>query len=738
MDNESTLENNSLRLESGSSEFVLIPQATASQQDGDETGTIDLGNVLEILRRRKRLALGILVTTVGLGAALSIYQTVITPRYQGTFSLLMGDPIKSGIERASSDSELKEIALQPRSPRIEVTQDLIDVLKSPLLLQQVSKKVGIREENIASNLTIERRSGDSSTVLDVILDWRNPKEGKQILDILMSSYLDFGLDQRRESIAQSINYLDEQAPALQEKVAELQVQLSKYRSKNSVIDPATAGDALIKRIQSLEDLRNELLRKKVDLKSFDSLVRSGNLSIQQSKGGIGQSDGSSKDTGVANAVVQSSAVDQLQGELSGLEKDMALAEATYKSSNPIVQQLRAQIQKLKPRLQQRQIEAVNSSLMQVNGELAEIQRQQAELQGMFNRNPSLIQQYESLQQRLEVAKANLTAYIKAREDLRLVVAQRTDPWKVIAPPEFSTRPMNANIGRILLFSLVLGASAGVGGALLADKLDKVFHNAKDVRLALGLPLLGSMQYLAKGYGPAEGETVALVGAEDNDNLHQSLRDVYANLRLLRTDRQIRLIAIASSVEEEGRTTLTALFAQVLADLGQRVLLVDADLRKPMLHKYFGVSNNSGFSTLLAEQNSAPQQFIKKVRDLLYILTAGPVPEDPTKLLSSEQCRISLQQIKSLDEYDYVLFDTSPAIELTDTLLLSEHLDGILFVVSLNHVHRDLSSQALMRLKASRASVLGVVSNEVNEPSDGLGDVDFSLNKSILPSLASKA
>jgi capsular exopolysaccharide synthesis family protein len=693
---------------------LLIPQVAAPQSLEDGKEAIDLGRVIALLRRRLPLILGIMGATIGLGLAITIYQRLFSPIYEGGFSLLVGDPVNSVGKSNESESEnnLKGLALQSsRVPDIQISQDLIDVLVSPLLLKPVSTRLGIEEDKLASKLKIERRSGDASSVLDVTLEWHSRNEGEKILDSLKNEYLKFSTNQRRDILAQSISYLNEQAPALQEKLSMVQGQLSDFRIRNKFLDPSTEGDGIIKQLQDLENRQDEILRKEAELKALAAVVRSGNLSSQQIPG-LGQKLSTEpKATGSVEART-GTGLDQLQQDLTQLEKELAIADATFQPTSPLVQSLKARTSRVRTLLQQRQLDAIEATLNQINGEKSEIDRQRKGLQRRFNLNPSLIKQNDAIQQRLEVAKANLTAYIKAREDIRLLVAQRTVPWKVISPPTFDNTLVSPNISRNLLLSILAGISLGAGGAFLREKILNVYATPKDVEEALGLPLLGTLSHMSIGINAKDWNNSSKDINEEVRVQREYLRNLYTRVKLLNRNKRLRVIAITSTLHGEGKSTLTALFAQTLSDLGKRVLVVDANLREPVLHNFYEIDNCSGLSTLLSKASSTPEELIRHLDAKIDFVSAGPIQSDPVNLLSSERCQAVIDELRSLDKYEFILFDLSPSLELSDPLLITECMDGILFVVSLDHVNRDLPTQTLQRIKSTGINIIGVVSNEV--------------------------
>jgi capsular exopolysaccharide synthesis family protein len=205
-------------------------------------------------------------------------------------------------------------------------------------------------------------------------------------------------------------------------------------------------------------------------------------------------------------------------------------------------------------------------------------------------------------------------------------------------------------------------------------------------------------------------------ASERFAIKESLRSLFTTFRLLRADRNIRLVGVTSSTQGEGKSTSVTVFARTLADLGLKVLIVDSDMRLPMQNRYLGVAQGDGLSTLLSDPSLMPADLILNIQENLDVLPAGPKPPDPAKLLNSQRCQEVVDQIRQLPAYDIVLFDAPPCLMLADPILLGEKLDGILFLVGLGKVSRDLAPQAARRIKATGVDVLGLICNQVNFPS----------------------
>jgi capsular exopolysaccharide synthesis family protein len=665
--------------DSALTQVVFIPQEADAGSSGASSGPDDidplrlLTKFLDVLQRRRRLALTAFTVALALGALVSGLQRLLHPVFAGSFHLLVSDPVISNQSGGSDQSALKELALEPQGP--ENIPVLIEVLRSPFLLQPIAAKLKVAGERLIDKLTIAAPPSGAQGVLEITLEWDNPREGQKILEALSKDYLAFSLRQRQEKVAQGLSFLDDQSPALVRKVVDLQEQLSNFRRRNDFIEPIKQGEAIQSQRQALEARMGELKQREAQLLGSMAAVRAGKLS-----GPSAQGSGA-----------------ELAGKVSDLEKDLAEAEASYLPDSPQVRSLRDRLNEVRTLLKRKGLDSIEASLAQIRSEQAELERQDQDLSRRFASNPGLVKQYEAIQQRLDVARQNLTSYISTRENFRLAEAQRTVPWRVISPPRFQETPVKPDLRRNLLFSVALAVVAGGGAALLRDQFGQRYHNSIEVAEELRLPLLGQVPILSEE-------------ADAYPQVPEPLRNLATNLQLLPKGRHRRLILIASSDEGEGRSMVTSRLGRALADLGQRVLLVDADLQHPALHLQFGANNTGGFADLLTGAVRTPEELIHPVSDNLHLMSAGPFPGEASKRLGSEHGQRVLEWIRDMPDYDVVLFDSSPTLAVGDALLLSREVDGIVFVVGLELVERSRPAQAIERFRGVDAHILGVVTN----------------------------
>ncbi|MEB3323884.1 MAG: polysaccharide biosynthesis tyrosine autokinase, partial [Cyanobacteriota bacterium] len=617
----------------GANAIGLAPRPPSQGLEQDE---IQLGELVQALRRRKRLALSVFGATLLAGALLTAWQRAHHPVFQGSFKLLVSDPINAEDrqrEGAELGAGLESLAL-PGGRSTTNTATLIQVLSSPLLLAPIERSLGLPEGVLGPTITTPKALAGmgmgSPGVLEVTLQWGDPVEGKAILEKISKEYLTYSLRQRQEKLTQGLAFLDQQAPELQARVMALQNQLADFRQSTGFVEPMEQAAAIKEQQLALSTQRKELEQQQARLEGLAAAVRRGQLNSTPFEGANASVQGANGGKASGKSL-EGGAVTNLLQDLLEVEKQLAEAQALYTNEAPQVVELRAKRDKLRPLLQRRELDAIQSSLSENRSQLAEIRRQQEQLARRFQGNPAQMKQYEALQQKLDVARDNLTSYIKARESFRLQVAQRTVPWKVMAPPRFGPRPVKPSVSRNLMASALLGALAGVGLALLRDRLDHVFHTPKELKEGLAVPLLGVVPHLPGREGVTVGQALAALDGGERFAIKEALRNLFANFRLLRADKPVRLVAVTSSTQGEGKSTTTALFAETLAQMGQRVLLVDADMRRPRLHRYLGADNMEGFSSVLTDPEMEVEGLVQHLQAGLDLLTAGPLPPDPTQL-----------------------------------------------------------------------------------------------------------
>jgi capsular exopolysaccharide synthesis family protein len=191
-------------------------------------------------------------------------------------------------------------------------------------------------------------------------------------------------------------------------------------------------------------------------------------------------------------------------------------------------------------------------------------------------------------------------------------------------------------------------------------------------------------------------------------ISEQYKTIRTNIQYSSVDKELKTIMVTSSGPAEGKSTTVANLAVVFAQLGKKVLLVDADLRKPTVHRSFGVNNLFGFTTVLTKQATLASSVLDTEEKDLYILTSGPVPPNPAELLSSKSMEQFIEE--ATEQFDYVLFDTPPLLAVADPQILANKVDGSIFVVYSGKTEIDQAKKAKELLENAKSKLIGVVLN----------------------------
>lgn len=292
--------------------------------------------------------------------------------------------------------------------------------------------------------------------------------------------------------------------------------------------------------------------------------------------------------------------------------------------------------------------------------------------------------------------------------------------QVIAPP-CKAGLVRPQLMVVLGLSGVLGITAGFALAFLIDLADKSFRNPEEIRRQLGLPVIGHIPIIdvskKERLKSEEGTSISPMLCSyhrPKSRPAESYRAVRTSLYFSTRGDAHKLIQITSPNPGDGKTTLAANLAVAMADSGKRVLLVEADFRRPRVHKYFALDNSVGVVSYMAGQASAEEIALQTPVKNLFAMCCGPRPDNPSDLLTSPRFKQLLDEVR--ERFDFVLIDTPPVLAVTDSSVVAPRVDGVVLVVRLTRHTRDAAIRCTDMLAALGARILGVVVNGVSSGS----------------------
>lgn len=689
-----------------------LPVVYVNQNNEEEEGGLDFGRIFAAAQRRVLIIAG--VTAVFAATAFN-FTSKINTNYRAKFEIL--------VTPETVENKLTSSPLRTEEPKQEegVDETELRIIQSPQIMAPVAQELekyypGTGIPKLDFNLV------KGTNVLEVSYQDPDPRKVALVLDLVSQAYLKYSLESRQTNVRQGIEFVEQQLPQLQQRVATLEEQLQLFRQQYSLVDPQTQGQQLSAQLSGVVQQR---LDAQTQLARYRSLYTSlqNQLQLQPSE------------AMAASALSEAPRYQKLLDQLQELESKIAVDSAKYQEDSPQIQALRDQQQNLLPLIEQegRRVAAnkVTSNVLQSRtlaspdslrqqqtqqffeaaGQINALEAQnqallQAEniLRQQIKQFPLLIRKNDDLVRQINIATENLNQFVSRREALRIDAAQKQNPWQLLTPP---TQPESAAISakQLLILATTLGLMLGIATALLVDKMNNVVYSSEELKEATNLPLIGEIPTYRK------------------NKLHfwESLRSLYTNIGFLSFDAPVRSLAIISPSSGDGRSTIALHLAQTIAAMGQRVLLVDADLRHPKLHKMLDLPNGKGLSNVIAEemnfreaiQRSAhdvtsPDQEETREADNLFVLTAGLVPPNPTSLLSSQRMQQLAAQFQMA--FDFVIYDTPSLLGYADGKIMAAHADASILVVGLGKTRSSNLEKAAEELKISGASVLGLIAN----------------------------
>ena len=316
-----------------------------------------------------------------------------------------------------------------------------------------------------------------------------------------------------------------------------------------------------------------------------------------------------------------------------------------------------------------------------------------------------------LQSEITQLRTSYTTLLQSYENVRLAEAQSTSNILVVEPARVPTVPVRPKTVQNTLLAAVVGMMLGVGLVFLIEYLDDSIRSPEQITGLLGAPVIGVIARMNGGSHNENGNRSLIAVKQPRSPVVEAFRALRTNIQFTSVDRPVRSLLVTSAVPVEGKSTVSANLAVVMAQAGLRVLLVDCDLRRPSVHKLFDQTNRMGLTDMMLQASAQWDSAAQPTQTPnLSILSSGSLPPNPAELLGSERLRQLLDRLRS--NYDMVILDSPPMLPITDATVLARVVDGVLLVVDtgVTRVGAVLQSKELLERVGGR--LIGVVMNKV--------------------------
>jgi capsular exopolysaccharide synthesis family protein len=716
----------------------LYPQLSSSHES-------PLNEYFHVLRKRKWEILGCVVTIFTLVAIASlrtakVYEASgkiainkpdnsLNLQNSATFNLDYYDPseLETQVKILQSDDLALEVIhglnLDRRpefggqaspSPSIDLEPDpLQDPAKASALLGGFTGNLRVAVSPNSRIIEIHYRSAD-------------PDLAANVVHTLMQTYIDDDRKKRYNSTMDASKWLEGQLVDMQMNVESSQEKLVRYQKEHEILGIDEKQNLTTEKLEELNKALTSAQSERMDKESFYNLVQSGNPDAIATGA-----------TALDSAGAQSAGAQSDSGLLEGLlvkQADLKIQAAELNTqfgpAYPKLAQLNSQLKEIDNQIQAEMKKIVNKVRGQYMTALGRetllreaLDKQKQEANKL---NESAIE-FNMLKRDADTYRALYEGILEKLKEAGVSAGLRSNNFQIVDDARPPSYPIEPNIPRNLGFAFVLGLASGVGLAFLREGMDNSIRTTEQAHVISGLPSLGMIPLGSKSAreGPdpkrlviaSSKEAVELVTqVRPQSQMAESYRALRTSLLLSNTGAPPKVIMVTSALPQEGKTTTSincaVVLAQMMVQKGGRVLLIDADLRRPSIHKTLGMGPRSGLSNVLTgtvklEKAIAPTSILPN----LFVLPAGTPPPDPAELLASTEMRDLLTELR--EQYDHIVVDTPPSLSVTDAVVLSPRADAVVLVIRAEHTTKQSLRRARELLGQVNAKVIGVLLNAVD-------------------------
>jgi succinoglycan biosynthesis transport protein ExoP len=665
----------------------------------------DARDYLRILTKRKWFVIMVALAAMVIGGLYTVSypktfkaSAIVIVRRQGQPIIWVGDPNVRPQQR-------EDLALETQA-RIAASIDCAEQAAKDLANRTAGDDIHVSAQEIAASINTTPNDPD---LLRIEAVHREQRYAIEFANAVARAFVEKSKLLRQSESSAAKEFLDEALRRAREGLDQAQAEAAAYQEQVGIVVPDAEPRGAVEQLRSYED---QLRTAEGELASAQSDARV--IEAQLAR------------TPAFRTVKHEAPNPEREAKLEQLQQaqmELVRLRARYTDNWPGVQQLQDQIEELQAQVA-RLPETITKTSVEpeaeqagLRHELVTARRKIAEGQARVSNLRAAVGQLRAAKQNLPPKLAHLNRLLDrvelAKISFRNVQAQlenaRLNEAKEQADAELidhaaSATEVSPKLGRMLIFSLTLGLAAGIALALFLEALDDTLHSPEDIAAYTEATFLGMVPLLEDA---TQGLITVIAPKSPPAEAYRTLR---SNINFAQVDHPAHTFLVTSAGAGEGKTMTTANLATVFAQAGQEVLLIDADLRRPSLHRIFGVPSERGLTNVLVGEMDLAEVTIETDVPGLSIIPTGPLPPNPAELLESEQMTRIIARAQELA--DVVFFDSPPAIVLTDAVILSSKIERTILVAEAGQVTRDAFNEMCRLVSNARGTILGVVLNKL--------------------------
>jgi polysaccharide biosynthesis transport protein len=534
----------------------------------------------------------------------------------------------------------------------------------------------------------------STRLVAIVYTSSDPAFAALAANTLAEEYAQQNVDLRLETIRKNLTWLGDEVKKQELKVRAAESAMTRYREDQNALSLEDRQNIVVSRLNTLNDTVTRARTSRAQKEAVFNQIRS--------------VDPASDAADTFPAISANVGVVEAKTRLNDLVAQKAQLSSKYLADHPTMVKIESQIESARAAVQAQRGRVIEAARNDYEAAMAEERSYSAQLEAQKGAAMDLDRKsggYLVLQREAESNRQVYQSLLQQEKELRVISNSRTNNVQVMDRAETPGAPFSPNARKDWFTAILAGLLVAVGLAFGLEYLDDTVKTPEDVTRRLRLSLLGLVPAI-------RGEHVALLSDNVPHDFGEAFRSLRTSLVFTSGSEGPRIVAVTSSQPLEGKTTTACNLATALALGGSRVLLIDADMRRPGLHKAIGVENEVGLSHVLVGQARVREAVQRTREPNLFVISAGRLPPNPSELLSSDRMQQFIANLQA-GPFEWVIIDTPPVLAVTDAVLVARVVSGVVFVIGSEMTRTVHAERAIEVLTSGRPKSIGAVLNRVD-------------------------
>ncbi len=568
--------------------------------------------------------------------------------------------------------------------------------------KQISSDIPLTKAQILGNLIKQNISVipvENSRILQIGYLSDNPAVAMKVADAVAQAFIEKLVDMQMEVSGYSISWMSQKAEVQRKKLEESEQELQVYKKQQDIVTIEDKVTVLPERLADLSRNMTVSETKKKELLAVYNQVK--NVRKEQLES--------------IPAVVKNVSLESINQKIIMADQKISELSKKYGPKHPKMITAKNELESLKGKKYselEKVVETIKNEYQLAEGNERDLKGLVDQTRFEAERFGEKSIQLGMLQRKVDTNRFLYDALVKKMKERDITERNQSVNVWIIEKAELPEVPAKPNKKRNILLGIILGLFGGIGLAFFFEYLDNTVKTPEDVEEKFNIPVISTIDLIKD----KKQTVVQNVMGDASSLIAESFKGMRTAVLLSSADNPPKVLLVSSFTPGEGKSSISAGLAMSLAHAGKKVLLIDADMRRPVQHKNFNFQNTSGLSSFLAGVTNETEIKMEQPVENLYLITSGPVPPNPSELLSSKKLKDLLSRVSS--DFDMIIIDTPPLASVTDPVILSKHVDGVILVTWAGKTTYEMLAKGLKQLREVNAPLTGLVLNRFNAKKSG--------------------